>query len=64
MVLGLQGGALVADLPGEGGLRIRTTVMINIDDKDKIKDIYDKDIKISYQALRLGFYRSSRDTQS
>ena len=44
MVLGLEGGALVADLPSEGGLRIRTKVMINIDDKDKIKDTYDKDI--------------------
>ena len=44
MVLGLKGSALVADLPSEGGLRIRTKVMINIDDKDKIKDIYDKDI--------------------
>ena len=40
VVLGLQGGALVADLPSEGGLRIRIKVMINIDDKDEIKDIY------------------------
>ena len=39
VVLGLQGGALVADLPGESGLRIRIKAMINIDDKDKINDM-------------------------
>ena len=61
VVLGLQGGALVADLPSEGGLRIRMSAMVNVYDKDKIKNEYKRNY---HQALRLCLYRSSRDTQS